>query len=283
MNASPAGFSVAAMCRMLGLSTSGYSDWRKRPPSARARRDEELKKRILEIWTESHETYGSPRIHAALQAEGERVGRKRVARLMRELGIQGVTRRRFRIGTTKRDEKSRPAPDLVNRDFTAEGPNRLWVVDITQVPTWADWLYLAVVLDAWSRRIVGWAMATHMRTELVEDALSMAISGRQPRGGLVHHSDQGSQYTSLAFGERCRQAGIAQSMGSVGDAYDNAMCESFFATLECELLDRRRFATVAEARRELFAFIEGFYNTRRLHSSLGYLSPANFERLNHAA
>ena len=283
MNASPAGFSVAAMCRMLGLSTSGYSDWRKRPPSARARRDEELKKRILEIRTESHETYGSPRIHAALQAEGERVGRKRVARLMRELGIQGVTRRRFRIGTTKRDEKSRPAPDLVNRDFTAEGPNRLWVADITQVPTWADWLYLAVVLDAWNRRIVGWAMATHMRTELVEDALSMAISGRQPRGGLVHHSDQGSQYTSLAFGERCRQAGIAQSMGSVGDAYDNAMCESFFATLECELLDRRRFATVAEARRELFAFIEGFYNTRRLHSSLGYLSPANFERLNHAA
>ena len=283
MNANLADFSLAAMCRVLGLSTSGYNDWLDRPPSARARRDHELGERILEIWRESHETYGSPRIHAALRAEGERVGRKRVARLMRELGIRGVTRRRFRIGTTTRDKRSRAAPDLVNRDFTANGPNRLWVADITQVPTWAGPLYLAVVLDAWSRRVVGWAMAAHMRAELVEDALSMAISRRQPRGGLVHHSDQGSQYTSLAFGERCRKAGIAQSMGSVGDAYDNAMCESFFATLECELLDRRRFAAVAEARRDIFSFIEGFYNTRRLHSALGYASPATFEKLNHAA
>ena len=276
-------FTLAAMCRTLGLSTSGYDDWLRRGPSERSRRDEELKVRILAIWRESDETYGSPRIHAALRAEGERVSRKRVARLMKELGIEGVTRRRFKTGTTKRDAEARPAPDLVERDFSAEGPDQLWVADITQVPTWAGWLYVAVVLDAWSRRIVGWSMAPQMQTRLVVDALGMAVERRQPKGEVVHHSDQGSQYTSLAFGERCREAGIAQSMGSVGDAYDNAMCESFFATLECELIDRRSFATMSQARREVFRFIEGFYNTRRLHSALGYISPVNFEKLNHAA
>ena len=283
MKANLATFTLAAMCRTLGLSTSGYDDWLRRRPSERSRRDEELRVRIMVIWRESDETYGSPRIHAALRAEGERVGRKRVARLMKELGIEGVTRRRFRTGTTKRDAQARPAPDLVQRDFSANGPDQLWVADITYVPTWAGWLYVAVVLDAWSRRIVGWAMAPQMQTRLVVDALGMAVSRRQPKGEVVHHSDQGSQYTSLAFGERCREAGIAQSMGSVGDAYDNAMCESFFATLECELIDRRSFATMSEARREVFRFIEGFYNTRRLHSALGYTSPANFERLDHAA
>ena len=211
------------------------------------------------------------------------MGRKRVARLMGELGIEGVTRRRFKTGTTKRDAKARPAPDLVNRDFSAERPDQLWVADITHVRTWAGWLYLAVVLDAWSRRIVGWAMAPRMPADLVGDALGMAISRRQPKGPVIHHSDQGSQYTSLAFGRRCREAGVVQSMGSVGDAYDNALCESFFATLECELLDRRSFRTTAGARREVFSFIEGFYNTRRLHSALGYKSPANFEKLHHAA
>ena len=283
MKANLATFTLAAMCRTLGLSTSGYDDWLRRRPSERSRRDEELRVRIMVIWRESDETYGSPRIHAALRAEGERVGRKRVARLMKELGIEGVTRRRFRTGTTKRDAQARPAPDLVQRDFSANGPDQLWVADITYVPTWAGWLYVAVVLDAWSRRIVGWAMAPQMQTRLVVDALGMAVSRRQPKGEVVHHSDQGSQYTSLAFGERCREAGIAQSMGSVGDAYDNAMCESFSATLECELIDRRSFATMSEARREVFRFIEGFYNTRRLHSALGYTSPANFERLDHAA
>ena len=283
MKANRAVFPLATMCRVLGLSPSGYYGWLKRPLSARARRDAELKARVVAKWIESGETYGCPRIHAALRAEGERVGRKRVARLMRERGIEGVSRRRFRTGTTKRDAKARPAPDLVNRDFSAKAPDQLWVADITQVRTGAGWLYLAVVLDAWSRRIVGWAMATRMPTELVEDALAMAITRRRPKGPVIHHSDQGAQYTSLAFGRRCREAGVVQSMGSVGDAYDNAMCESFFATLECELLDRRRFRTAAEAGREIFRFIEGFYNTRRLHSALGYHSPANFEKLNHAA
>ena len=257
MRANRASFPLAVMCRVLGLSTSGYHDWLRRGPSARARRDAELKGGILAKWIESGGIHGCPRIHAALLAGGERVGRKRVARLMRELGIEGVTRRRFKTGTTKRDAGAKAARDLVNRDFSAEGPDELWVADITQVRTRAGWLYLAVVLDVWSRRIVGWAMAPRMPAELVGDALRMAISTRQPKGPVIHHSDRGSQYTSLAFGERCREAGVVQSMGSVGDAYDNAMCESFFATLECELLDRRRFRTVAEARREVFSFIEG--------------------------
>ena len=274
MKAHRAAFTLAAMCRVLGLSPSGYHDWLDRRRSQRTRRDDELRDRIEGIWRESDETYGSPRIHAALRAEGERVGRKRVARLMKALGIEGITRRRFRTGTTKRDAEARPAPDLVKRDFSADGPDRLWVADITYVPTWAGWLYLAVVLDAWSRRIVGWAMAPQMPAALVEEALAMAIARRQLQGGVVHHSDRGSQYTSLSFGKRCREAGVVQSMGSVGDAYDNAMCESFFASLECELLDRPSFATVREARREIFRFIEGFYNTRRLHSALGYVSPA---------
>ena len=283
MKVNRASFPLAAMCRVLGLSPSGYHDWLHRRPSARARRDIELKARILAIWIESGGIYGSPRIHAALRAGGERVGRKRVARLMRELGIEGVTRRRFKTGTTKRDAKARPAPDLVNRDFSARGPDQLWVADITQVRAGTGWLYLAVVLDAWSRRIVGWAMETRMPAELVGNALTMAITCRQPEGsGRPSFSVQGSQYTSLAFGQRCREAGVVQSMGSVGDAYDNAMCESFFATLECELLDRRRFQTAVEARSAVFSFIEGFYNTRRLHSALGYCSPANFEKLNHA-
>ena len=271
------------MCRVLGLSPSGYYDWLRRPPSARARRDAELKGRILAKWIESGETYGCPRIHAALLAEGERVSRKRVARLMRELGIEGVTRRRFKTGTTRKDAKAKPAPDLVEPQLLGRGaPDQLWVADITYVPTWAGWLYLAVVLDTWSRRIVGWAMAPQMPADLVGDALTMAISCRQPKGPVIHHSDS-DQYTSLAFGERCRKAGIVQSMGSVGDAYDNAMCESFFPTLECELIDRQRFRTAAEARREVFRFIEDFYNTRRLHSALGYESPTNFEKHNHAA
>ena len=195
---------------------------------------------------------------------------------MRAAGIVGVSRRRGTVVTTRRDKDARPAPDLVDRDFSASAPNQLWVADITFIPTAAGFLYLAVVLDAFSRRIVGWAMANHLRTELVLDALGMAIGQRQPTD-VIHHSDQGSQYTSLSFGKRCKEAGVRPSMGSVGDAYDNAMAESFFATLECELLDRRRFKTQAEARMAVFEFIEGFYNPRRRHSSLGGISPDEYE------
>src|SRR6266853_6679593 len=187
----------------------------------------------------------------------------------------GITRRKFAI-TTVRDG-ARQAPDLVDRSFTADAPNVLWVADITYIPTWAGFLYLAVVLDVFSRRIVGWSMSTTLHTTVVLDALSMALTMRRPKG-VIHHSDQGSQYTSIEFGKRCRQAGVRPSMGSVGDAYDNAMAESFFATLECELLERRRFKTQAEARIAVFEFIESFYNPRRRHSSLGYLSPIKFER-----
>jgi len=261
---------VATLCRVLGVSSSGYYAWSKRALSQRAKNDAMLIEHIRAIHTACKGTYGAPRIHAELQANGVHVGKKRVARLMRQAGVAGVSRRRF-VTTTVRDG-ARQAPDLVERDFTAERPNMLWVV-----PTWAGFLYLAVALDAFSRRIVGWAMATTLHTQLVLDALNMALATRRPKD-VVHHSDQGSQYTSIAFGKRCREAGVRPSMGSVGDAYDNAMAESFFATLECELLDRRRFKTQAEARMAVFEFIEGFYNLRRRHSSLGYLSPVDYER-----
>ena len=233
-------------------------------------------KKVRTIHSGSRQTYGVPRVHAELRGRGDRHGRKRVARLMRVAGLTGASRRRTGVTTTRRDRDARPAPDLVDRNFTASKPNQLWVADITFVPTAAGFLYLAVVLDAWSRKIVGWAMANHLRTELVLDALEMAIGQRRP-DGVIHHSDQGSQYTSLAFGNRCREADVRPSMGSAGDAYDNAMCESFFATLECELLERRRFSSQAEAKMACFSFIEGWYNPVRLHSSLGYKSPMAYE------
>jgi len=265
------------MCRLLGVSTSGYYAWLKRPESQRAQRDAELSGKIEAIHARSRGTYGVPRVHAELRAQGERVGRKRVARLMKAQGLVGVSRRKG-CRTTSRDESARPAPDLVDRVFTAEAPDRLWVADITYVPTWEGFLYLAVILDVFSRRVVGWAMASHLRTELVLQALNMALWQRQPEE-VVHHSDQGCQYTSLAFSGRCEEAGVRPSMGSVGDCYDNAMAESFFATLECELLDRTTFRSRAEAERAIFEFIEGWYNPHRRHSSLGYQSPINFERL----
>ena len=222
----------------------------------------------------SRGTYGAPRIHAELAAKGIRVGRKRLARLMSRAGLAGVSRRKFFTTTVRGD--GRQAPDLVERNFAAEAPDRLWVADMTYIPTWSGFLYLAVVLDAFSRRVVGWSMATSLATQLVLNALNMALLTRRP-SGVIHHSDQGSQYTSIEFGRRCREAGVRPSMGSVGDAYDNAMCESFFATLECELLGRCCFKTPAEARNAVFSFIEGFYNPRRRHSSIGYISPVDYE------
>jgi putative transposase len=245
MSANQASFPIAVMARVLGVSESGFHAWRQRPVSAHAAADAALLKRVRTIHASSRETYGAPRVHAELLAGGEKHGRKRIARLMREAGLVGASRRRGGVTTTRRDQDARPAPDLVDRNFVASGPNELWVADITFVPTASGFLYLAVVLDAWSRKVVGWGMTNHLRAELVVDALEMAVGQRRPRD-VIHHSDQGSQYTSLAFGKRCKEAGVRPSMGSVGDAYDNAMCESFFATLECELLERRRFTSQAK-------------------------------------
>jgi putative transposase len=276
MTANQAVFPIATMSAVLGASRSGFYARRNRPPSARAFADAALTEQIAAFHARSGGTYGAPRIHADLAEAGVHVGRKRVERLMRAAGITGVSRRRF-ARTTIRDERIRPAADLVDRDFTAEKPDRLWVADITYIATWTGFLYLAVVLDACSRKIVGWAMAGDLRAQLVLDALNMAIGQRRPRD-VIYHSDQGSQYTSVAFGLRCKEAGVRPSMGSVGDAYDNAMCESFFATLECELLQRRTFQTKAEARMAVFVFVEGWYNPSRRHSALGYRSPVEFER-----
>jgi len=269
-------YPIATMCRVLKVSASGYYAWRTRLPSARAVANAALTDRIKAIHAVSDGIYGMPKIHAELADDHAIfVGRNRVARLMRVCNIKGVSRRKG-FHTTHRDGDAKPASDLVDRNFAADAPDRLWVADITYIPTWAGFLFLAVVLDAWSRRIVGWAMARHLRTELVLDALEMALRCRRPRD-VIHHSDHGCQYTSIAFGRRCKQAGVRPSMGSVGDAYDNAMCESFFASLECELIDRRRFQSRSEAELSVFEYIEGFYNPRRRHSALGYLSPNNYE------
>lgn len=266
---------VRTMCRLLGVSTSGFYASVDRPLSERAKRDLVLSAKLEAAHAESRGTYGTPRLHAELAAMGEHVGRKRVARLMRKAGLVGISPRKAMF-TTVRDPDGRRSDDLVKRDFTASGPDQLWVADITYVPTWAGFLYLAVVLDAWSRRVVGWAMSTSLKTDVVLDALNMAVTQRQPRN-VIHHSDHGCQYTSIAFGMRCKEAGVRPSMGTVGDAYDNAMCESFFGTLECELLDRQRFRSQAEARMAVFGYLEGFYNPRRRHSALDYQSPIEYE------
>ena len=268
---------VTAMCRTLGVSPSGFWAWAKRPPSARALADAGLSATIAAIHRDSRGTYGVPRVHAELRFGGVACGRKRVARLMRLAGLEGVHRRRF-VRTTTRDRAAAPAPDLVNRRFTARRPDQLWVADITYLPTWQGFLYLAAVVDVFSRAVVGWAMAGHLRTELILEAIEMATARRRPADGLIHHSDRGTQYTSIAFGLRCREAGIVLSMGSTGDAYDNALAESFFATLETELIDRSSWRTRADARLAVFDYIEAFYNPRRRHSSLGQVSPAEFER-----
>ena len=282
MKANQALFPVRTMARVLGVSKAGFYAWSGRAPSARHMADGALLARVQDVHAASRGVYGAPRVHAALRAQGERHGRKRVARLMRQAGLSGCSHRKGGPTTTRRDEKARPAPDLVDRNFTASAPNQLWVADITYVPTLSGFLYLAVVLDVFSRKIIGWSMRNHLRTELIIEALEMAVGQRRPQD-VIHHSDQGCQYTSLAFGSRCREAGVRPSMGSVGDAYDNAMAESFFSTLECELLSRRSFSSRAEAQMACFSYIEGFYNTRRLHSGLGYRSPNAYERCYHDA
>ena len=270
---------VSAMCRTLKVSKSGFYGWRDRAPCARDQADALLSEKIARIHRDSRETYGAPRIHFELRTLGVRCARKRVARLMREADLFGCGGRRRKVRTTLRSQTERtpPAPDLVKRNFTPEAPDRLWVADITYVRTWEGWLYLSFVLDTYSRRIVGWSMANHLKTELVVDAVNMAIYNRRPQPGLIHHSDRGSQYTSVEFGSRLREVGLLPSMGSVADAYDNAMAESFVSTLKRELIHRHSWPNRQSARTAIFEYTEGFYNTRRRHSALGHLSPPNYE------
>ena len=269
---------VPTLCRMLGVSRSGYYAWRSRPPSERARFDAVLSVKIETIHRNSRATYGVPRVHAELRAIGLSCSRKRVARLMRRANLRGCLRGR-RMKTTYRMALQQAAPDLLGRNFASQEPDRLWVADITYVRSQEGFIYLSFILDACSRKVVGWSMATHLRTELVIDALQMAIARRKPSPGLVHHSDRGVQYTSVSFGKRLEDGGLLPSMGRVGSAYDNALAESFVATLKTELLYRNAWPTRRAARTAIFEYIEGFYNTRRRHSALGYLSPAEFEEV----
>jgi putative transposase len=277
IDAERASYPVAVLCRMLGVSKSGYYAWRGRPPSERSRQDALLIEKIREIHSRSRETYGYPRVHAEMRSLGVSCGRRRVARLMRAAGLRGCVRGKRRR-TTRRDPRAAPAPDLLGRDFVAGRPNRVWLADITYVPTREGFLYLAFILDTYSRKVVGWSMAPHMRTELVVDALEMAVWRRRPVAGLlVHHSDRGVQYTAISFGKRLEEVGIVPSMGRTGTALDNAMAESFLATLKTELVHRRRFPDREVARSAIFEYLEGFYNRRRLHSALGYKSPVSYE------
>jgi putative transposase len=267
------------MCRALGVNRTSFHDWERRPPSDRALTDAWLTVKIMQIHEASRGVYGAPRIHAELRlGHGIRVGRKRVARLMKAAGIAGV-RPRKRWRTTIRVPGVEPATDLVERHFRPAGPNVLWVADITYLRSGEGWLYLAAVQDTYSRAIVGWSMATRMRATLVVDALRMALGRRRPDPGLIHHSDQGSQYVSLAFGRAAREAGIAISMGSRGDAYDNAVAETFFATLKKELVNRRSWPSRLELQSAVFEYIEAFYNRQRRHSTLGMVSPAEYEQI----
>jgi putative transposase len=278
--AQKANYSISLMCRVLEVSRSGFHAWERRAPSDRALADAWLVERIARVHRESRGTYGARRIHAALRRQGIRVGRKRVERLMRTQQLSGAVPRK-RVRTTIRVPGIRAADDLVLRDFAPSTANQLWVADIKYVPTAAGWLYLAAVVDCFSRRVVGWSMRDDLRTELVVDALEMAVARRKPKPGLVHHSDRGSQYVSLIFGARCREADIDVSMGGTS-AYDNAVAESFFASLTKDLLRRASFRSRAEARTAVFDYIETFYNPLRLHSTLGYLSPIDYEKMKQA-
>ena len=272
---------VRACCRVMKVSVSGFYEWQQRQtsPCRRHLEDEALTETITEIWTQSRGTYGSPRVWAELRlGQDISVSRKRVERLMRQAGIKGVYRRRRGDGTTRRDPHAIPSDDLVNRQFQVDRADRLWVADITEHSSLEGKVYLAVVIDAWSRRVIGWSIADHLRTELVVDALDMACWRRKPPPDeVIHHADHGTQYTSWAFGQRLREAGLLGSMGTVGDALDNALAESFFGTLQLEVLDRRTWETRRELAQAIFEYIEAFYNPERRHSSINYLSPIDYE------
>jgi transposase InsO family protein len=269
---------VAVLCRVLAVSTSGFYAWGQRPVAARTQANDELTSRIRQIHQTSRGTYGAPRVQAELRAQGARVTRKRVARLMRRAHLVGCRPRPF-VRTTIADPTAATSPDLVQRNFTAPAPDRLWLTDITYIPTAEGWLYLAAIVDAFSRRVVGWAMADHLRTELASAALAMAVRARRPPAGLIHHSDRGCQYTAAAYGALLAQYSIRPSLGQPGTCWDNAVAESFFATLKTELLHRQHWPTRQAARSAIFEYIEGWYNRRRRHSTLGYLSPADLETL----
>ena len=275
-------YAVTILCRVLEVSTSGYYHRMRRGLSARERLDTALTAAIRAAHQASRGTYGVPRMHAEITlGQGVRCSRKRVARLMRAAGLLGIHRRRFH-GMTRREPRRPLFPDLVQRHFTPTVPNRLWVADLTQHRTREGWFYAGVVLDAFSRRVVGWSTGERPEAALAVDALTMALNQRRPGPGVIHHSDHGAQYTSLAFGRTLRAAGLEGSMGHVGSAYDNAVAESFFASLQTELLDRQSWPTRQALRSAFFSYIESFYNPRRRHSTLGYLSPAEFERGWHA-
>ncbi len=279
IEAEKAEHTISRLCKVLGVTRQGFYAWRRRGPSLRSLDDAELARLIVTIYDGSLQTYGAPRIQLELHDEHDvHVGRKRVARLMRGLEIEGVSRRGKKRRTTVPDAKQPPAPDLVERKFVAEAPNALWLADITYVPTHEGYLFLGVVMDMFSRKIVGWSMRDDLKAELVVDALAMAVTRRRPPAGLVHHSDRGSQYTSLAFGTTLRESGLVASMGSRGDAYDNAACESCISTLKEEWIKRHRYTSRDEARLSIFRYIETFYNPRRRHSSLGGISPDEYER-----
>ena len=271
-------FPIQAMCRVLGVSRSGYYAWQKRAPSQRARENADMTTIIKDLHQKSGGTYGSPRLHQALIKLGWRCGRHRVARLMKKHGLEGRTLRRYKQTTVADPERS-VLPDLIHRDFSATEPNQRWVADVTYLATREGWLYLAAVMDLYSRSIVGWAMQPYMTAELVCDALRMGVSNRHPSADLIHHSDRGSQYTSQMFQNLLTDLHMRPSVGRTGDCYDNAAMESFFATLKRECVNQRVFDSRRQAKSEVFKYIEVFYNRQRLHSTLGYLSPLEFERL----
>lgn len=277
IDAEKASYPVSALCRVLRVSRSGYYEWKDRPPSNRDRENATLTERIREIHQRSRETYGYLRVHAELRALGVRCNRKRVARLMRKDGLRGCMRGRRRKHTTRQDPLAIPAPDLVGRNFCAPAPDRLWTADVTYLPTDEGFLYLAFILEVYSRKVVGWSMAGHLRSELVAAALEMATIRRNPSAGLIHHSDRGAQYTALSFGKKLEQAGIVPSMSRVGSALDNAISESFVSTLKSEI-GVSGYPDRQTARVSIFEFIESFYNRVRRHSSLGYLSPSEYEQ-----